>query len=546
MSTPSKQEPGLFMVFIVPVVLLLLAITDSPAKQASTICAKAFPDTLFRGVTVALAQDSTQCVTITNCGDTTVIFDAYTSLGDYSVSPKASLPLPPDSSFTFCVTFSPKNIGNKHAFLFISAGYMQLYIPVLAGTPCAQLSAAPFSFGLVIAGQTVQKSVVIFNNGDYLWKPGEGYFFPDKGVFSISTPNWDSIVIPAHQSVSLTISYTPKAIETDTATLSFPNAGPCGNDLQTSVSGIGACAHLIEQLYSRPLTAIGETSRFFITLSNSGNLDWNTGIGKIIGADSAVFKLISLLPPIDSAGKQSVLTVEFSPVADRDATAEIIFPDSGPCSIFNSPVSLLGEGACDNIVADDIGTQSAVVGQKKRFLVRITAAGPLGWKPGIPIISGPDSSAFTLISVTPDSVLAGGSVNVTLEFAPIANLSYSATLTFQSSNECADQPLSISLNGIGEADGVDQTSPNDIILGQNYPNPFSTETSFEYTTPAESEIHLTLNDMNGRVLETITTGKVSEGKHLVYLNLPELPSGTYFLLLESGITKSMRELTLLK
>jgi hypothetical protein len=526
--------------------VITTAYAGSAWSSQTNFCITVSTDTLFVNVKLGIGQDSVQCITVTNCGDTTEVLNALTGMSDYSVSPKISPPLEPDSSFTFCVTFAPKNIGDKNAFLFINIGSLQKYISMRGSTPCANLSVPPIMFGIVPVGKTSITPLTITNNGDYYWKPSYAVFSPDNGVFSIMNPGYDTIPIPPNQSVQLNILYQPKARSEDSAILSFPNAGPCGNDLQIPVSGIGGCAHLTEQLYSRPLTGIGGRSMFTIILSNSGNIDWNPGIGKIIGVDSAVFKLISIMPPIDSAGKQSVLTVEFSPDSAKDAKAEVIFPDSGPCSTFNSLVSLLGEGACDDFFADAIGTQSAVIGQRKRFLIRITAAGPLGWKPGIPIISGPDSSAFSVISVMPDSVMAGGSVNVTLEFAPMMNQLYSATLTFPSASPCLNQPFSVLLEGSGEVDAVENSSTDGIVLQQNYPNPFSEETSFEYTTPAEAEVRLTLNDMNGRVLKTITTGKVSEGKHIVNLNLPELPSGTYFLLLESGVTKSMRELTLIK
>jgi len=137
-------------------------------------------------------------------------------------------------------------------------------------------------------------------------------------------------------------------------------------------------------------------------------------------------------------------------------------------------------------------------------------------------------------------------MTLALEFAPTAQFKYRASLSFPNSSTCTDGPFDIPLAGQGLVDAVYNTSSGNIRYFRITQIPSWQKHPLNIQLHEKQEIRLTLNDMNGRVIKTITTGKISEGKHLVHLNLSELPSGTYFLLLESGITKSMRELTLAK
>ncbi|HYM21500.1 MAG TPA: T9SS type A sorting domain-containing protein, partial [Candidatus Kapabacteria bacterium] len=83
-------------------------------------------------------------------------------------------------------------------------------------------------------------------------------------------------------------------------------------------------------------------------------------------------------------------------------------------------------------------------------------------------------------------------------------------------------------------------------LGQNYPNPFAATTTFTYTTPTEAPVELTLSDLTGRTIRTITSGKVSAGAHEITINADELASGTYIVSLSSGAVRLNRQMVVTK
>ena len=512
----------------------------------TNLCAKISPDTLFVGVTLSPGKDSTQCVRVTNCGDTTEVFNATVGSGDYFVSPKTSPAIPVDSSFTFCVTFHPKNAGDKQAFLFINIDASQIYyVPMFASTPCPHLRADPLSFGQILAGQKAVKSLSIVNDGSIAWKPGAPSFFPDNGVYSVISPDLDTLTIPAQTTIVATIQYAPIAFGKDSTVLSFPNAGPCGNKLVIPISGRADCALLQAENFSVPNTGVGETTRFIINISNGGDLDWNSGTATIIGLDSDAFRIISLLPSVVGAGNRSTATVEFTPKFSGQHTARITFPNAGPCGN-NLQLDLSGVGACANLTSGNPGTITTTKGHTIQFTITIINTGIVTWNSGAAVLTGSSITTYRIVSIVPNSIKPGDTMTITLEFDPPYNGNYSASLTFPNSTPCQSVPLSIFLKGTGVTDGVGPVASNGFSLDQNFPNPFTSETSFEYIIPKESEIRITINDLAGKLVKTVVSGRVSQGEHLVHFKTSDMPSGTYILLLESGSVRLTRELILTK
>ena len=90
-------------------------------------------------------------------------------------------------------------------------------------------------------------------------------------------------------------------------------------------------------------------------------------------------------------------------------------------------------------------------------------------------------------------------------------------------------------------------------LAANYPNPFKSTTTIEYTLPAVSEITLRIYDMNGRLVRVlINNAEQQAGHHRVewdgkdLANVP-VASGVYFYSLSAGTTyKASRQLVLVR
>ena len=84
--------------------------------------------------------------------------------------------------------------------------------------------------------------------------------------------------------------------------------------------------------------------------------------------------------------------------------------------------------------------------------------------------------------------------------------------------------------------------PEKFYLSQNYPNPFNPATTINYNLPLDSYVKLTLFDMNGKYIKSISEGFQSSGYYEVNFNSNGISSGTYYYRLETNdqtITKKM-------
>jgi len=95
-----------------------------------------------------------------------------------------------------------------------------------------------------------------------------------------------------------------------------------------------------------------------------------------------------------------------------------------------------------------------------------------------------------------------------------------------------------------------KTSPNiptNIHLTQNFPNPFNSTTSFNYSLTLQNKVSLILYNMRGEVLRVLVDEIKPAGSHTITLNISDFDSGVYFYTLqtESGYSTT-KKMTLIK
>jgi len=79
-----------------------------------------------------------------------------------------------------------------------------------------------------------------------------------------------------------------------------------------------------------------------------------------------------------------------------------------------------------------------------------------------------------------------------------------------------------------------------------YPNPFSNQTTIEFTIPDADFVTLSIYDITGKRLETILSKKLSKGNHKFNWNVEGLNEGIYFIRLETNIRSIIRKVVVLK
>jgi hypothetical protein len=77
-------------------------------------------------------------------------------------------------------------------------------------------------------------------------------------------------------------------------------------------------------------------------------------------------------------------------------------------------------------------------------------------------------------------------------------------------------------------------SISNAVLQQNFPNPFATSTHITYTLKENSKILLQVRDMSGQLVTTLVKDSLPAGDHTCDWAPIDLPSGMYYLVLNSG------------
>ena len=92
----------------------------------------------------------------------------------------------------------------------------------------------------------------------------------------------------------------------------------------------------------------------------------------------------------------------------------------------------------------------------------------------------------------------------------------------------------------------EELEPSEFDLVQCYPNPFNAATTIEYSLSQPGDVVLSVYNIRGQKVETIIDGLRGAGKHSVTWNAGDIPSGIYFVRLQSQYQSKSMKLLLLK
>ena len=88
-------------------------------------------------------------------------------------------------------------------------------------------------------------------------------------------------------------------------------------------------------------------------------------------------------------------------------------------------------------------------------------------------------------------------------------------------------------------------APSSFVLSA-YPNPFNPRTTIRFTLPSPGDVNLQVHDVSGRLVRALVAENYPGGSHELSFDGSDLPSGVYFLSMESGAFSSSHKLLLLK
>ncbi|MCK4311698.1 MAG: T9SS type A sorting domain-containing protein [Candidatus Cloacimonetes bacterium] len=114
-----------------------------------------------------------------------------------------------------------------------------------------------------------------------------------------------------------------------------------------------------------------------------------------------------------------------------------------------------------------------------------------------------------------------------------------------------DNLLSVLFSNTGDNDDKIDV-PKVVVLHNNYPNPFNPTTTISFSIPEESKVELTVYNIKGQKVKTLTNNIFDTGIHLVVWNSDDelgksVSSGVYFYKLKvDGKDKAVKKMLLLK
>tara|TARA_B100002003_G_scaffold54167_1_gene49552 strand:- start:84 stop:665 length:582 start_codon:yes stop_codon:yes gene_type:complete len=88
--------------------------------------------------------------------------------------------------------------------------------------------------------------------------------------------------------------------------------------------------------------------------------------------------------------------------------------------------------------------------------------------------------------------------------------------------------------------------PKEYTLHQAYPNPFNPTTTLSFALPIESEVSLSIYNIQGREIISLIQSKLDAGYHFVVWNADNHSSGIYFVQMIAGDYIHTQKIMLLK
>lgn|GEM_PF-2654040 len=136
---------------------------------------------------------------------------------------------------------------------------------------------------------------------------------------------------------------------------------------------------------------------------------------------------------------------------------------------------------------------------------------------------------------------------VPVTFSPVDDTTLFATLYLSYGYE---QTLEVTLVGKGETPNAVrpdiEDTPHEFEFTDIYPNPFNNSVHIGFSLPEDSDIRLSVYNLNGRLIQSLSRGKFIAGRYTESWNAEISPSGIYIVGLESSKYHQSRKVTLLK
>jgi hypothetical protein len=398
--------------------------------------------------TVGVGKATTQSVTVTNTGTSTVTID-QTAVTGASFTTGAGTPsatIAPGQSKTIQIQFAPLLAGSAAGGFTLTSNASNSPLTVeLVGTggqAGLAISPANFNFGSVQVGSTGSATITLTNSGNESVSINQasaaGTGFSAIGLAPGAT-------IAAGQSTTFTAQFTPTTPGSASGSISVASNAP-NSPLTVALSGSGSQA----QISAIPSTAgfgnvsTGTSNSQTISLTNNGTASLVVSHAAVSGTG---FSVTGLNTPLTiPAGSNTTFNAVFAPGAAGAVTGSISLTSNAPNSPFT--IALSGSGLAGTQLltfgTSSLSFGSVNVGSNSDLSSSLTNTGNSSVTISAVNVTG---AVFTVSGVSSGETLtAGQSIPVTVQFAPTAAGAVSGAVTLLSN---ATNSAAMSLSGSG-------------------------------------------------------------------------------------------------
>ncbi len=440
----------------------------------------------------------------------------------------------------------PATDGSVYACTY---GGLYRGIPV-TNQPSVSCTPGSVDFGVKYVGAAGFAEIRIENKGGAdLTLSGYAIAGGDPSAFTIIRPGPSILAPGGRDSIRVRFYKTTKGVFT--SELQFQTNDPLQPTVHIPLRGetVGPVLVTDAALIDFGVRYAGADTTRSLMISNTGGGPLIITNFTIAGADPNDFSLPGISPDytIDPAGARFI-SIRFRPQGAGAKSAALTFTSNDPDKQSVS-IDLRGSGKTR---AQMLVWQAAI--DFGNVLINATSAKPLVIGNGgtdtlhirSTLIAGPDMADFTVQGTVPQFVPGLDSVRIMIGFTPLSAGAKNAAFHL-ATDDPVNPATAVDLSGNAVTTDVDAANlPFSCSLAQNYPNPFSSSTSIEFTMNRSGRVRLIIRDLFGREVATIVNGELSPGAHTAAWNAAGLPPGMYQCLLTDGSVSATRRMQLLK
>jgi hypothetical protein len=393
----------------------------------------ATPQSLSFSAIVIGSSSSTQTITVTNTGGTTLTGLGLAVTGDFAIaSTTCGTTLAGGASCIVAVGFTPTAAGSRAGTINVGSSAGPAVVS-LAGTgvTAASLSVSPLAldFGTVLLGATAAaQSITITNSGGVSFS---GLSLGITGDYAIANSTCGAVVA-ANSSCVASVSFTSSLSGARSGALTIAGGSPAAS-FTVTLTGAGilnGAISLSTQSLSFGQIAVGRTSATqTVTITNSGGLPL---AGLTLAIATPYGLAANTCGTLLSAGASCTVSVEYSPTAAGAATAALVVAANSP--VTSASVALSGAGVDFTLAPSGTNSATILTGQTATYQLNLT---PLGGMTGSFALTCTGVPANTTCIANPNPLSITGSNTVTIGIAVATGLNAAAPVpgVFHSKHE---------------------------------------------------------------------------------------------------------------